>query len=368
MNSLVGRKFYLTEAVKKDFPYPEDIRILEEDDDSIVYKKGSMKRMIDKVTLHRFYTAIVPDITFAIRYIVDTDLRRSLMITVNSYESDFKNGNLLTYFQCVDILGMYLRYMKSNNIEVVKEHNQNGNVSVINIALDQSNCIALPKDMKNANKGVHQEKRFLVYGYKEDNLIDLIKFIDRKKWLGILKNLAMSINSIYELGIDKSLFTTKSLLGFVKQIEKMSSPICHIMNIIPDTMFPENERGDNFIQCIYNMNKGIAEYPSMLKIFELYDHGKILCNQLIQSESNIDPISIRSLEYNQYINIHQLKIKNPKDNIVLVKTMKNNKIYVIIYRNKPMITKIVTDAITTENKQSALSLNELKTFLSKKSN
>jgi hypothetical protein len=176
----------------------------------------------------------------------------------------------------------------------------------------------------------------------------------------------MTINSVYELNIDKSLFTTKSLLGFVKQIEKMSSPICHIMNIIPDTMFPEHERGDNFIQCIYDMNKGIAEYPSILKILELYDHGKIMYNQLISSESNIDPISIRSFEYTEYTNLDQLKIKNPKDNIVLVKTMKHNKIYVIIYRNKPAITKIVSDAIN--NKETALSVNELKTFLSKKTN
>jgi hypothetical protein len=254
--------------------------------------------------------------------------------------------------------------MKSNNIETIKEHTQHGNVSVLGIPLDQDNCIPLAKDMKDAFKGVHKEKRFIVYGYKEDNLIDLFKFIDRKKWLDILRNLAMSINNIYDLNIDKNLFTTKSLLGFVKQIEKMSNPICHVMNIIPDTMFPENERGENFIQCIYNMNKGIAEYQSILKILETYDHGKIPFSQMAQAGSNIEPVSIRSFEYTDYTNLDQLKIKNPKDNIVLVKTMKDNKIYVIIYRNKPAVLKVLTDVV--ENKESALSVNELKTFLAKK--
>ena len=360
MNSLIGRKFYLSETVR-DFPYPEDIRILEEDADSVVFKNGSIKTMIDKVTLHRFYTTIKPDITFAIRYIMDTDIRKSLIITINEYESSFKNGKLVTYFQCIDILGMYLRYMRSNSIEVVKEANTHDTVNALNIPLDQDCCISIPKNKEDFTKGVYKEKRCIVYGYKEDNLVDLFKFIDRSKWLDILKNLAMSINKIHDLGIDKNLFTTKSLLGFIKQIEKMSYPICNVMNIIPDTLFPENIRGEHFIETIYEMNKGIAEHQSLLKIFEMYDHG-LAFDKMYNLNSTIDPVSIRSFEYNDYTNLDQLKLKNPKDNIILVKTMNDNKIYVIIYRKKPVIRQIIESDKTNDS----LSKDELKVFLTKK--
>ena len=110
MNSLIGRKFYLSETVKKDFPFPDDIRVLDEDENNVIVKKGSKRITIDKINLHRFYTTIKPDITFAIRYITDVDIRRSLVITVNEYESTYVNGSFMTYFQYVDILGMYLRY------------------------------------------------------------------------------------------------------------------------------------------------------------------------------------------------------------------------------------------------------------------
>lgn len=364
MNSLIGRKFYLSETVKEDFPLPDDIRILEEDTDNVVVKKGSKKITIDKVNLHKFYTTIKPDITFAIRYITDTDIRRSLVITVNEYEPVYKNGTFMTYFQCVDILGMYLRYMKSNSIEAVKEVNRHLKVSALSVPLDQDCCICIPKD-KDFTKGIHQEKKFIVYGYKEDNLVDLFKFIDRKKWLEILRSLAMSINGIYDIGIDKSVFTTKSLLGFIKQIERMSYPICNVMNIIPDTMFPENRRGEHFIESIYEMNKGLNEYPSILRVLETYDHGTTI-DKMKNTTSTIDPVSIRTMEYTDYINLDQLRIKNSKDNIVLVKTMKDNKIYVIIYRNKPVVKQIIED--TLDNKETALSVDELKTFLTKKTN
>jgi hypothetical protein len=173
----------------------------------------------------------------------------------------------------------------------------------------------------------------------------------------------MSINGIYDLGIDKKVFTTKSLLGFIKQIERMSYPICNVMNIIPDTMFPENRRGDHFIESIYEMNKGLNEYPSLLRIIETYDHGTTL-DKMNNTNSTIDPVSIRTMEYTDYVNLDQLRIKNPKDNIVLVKTMKDNKIYVLIYRNKPVVRQIIEGAI--ENKETALSVDELKTFLTKK--
>ena len=362
MNSLIGRKFYLSETVKEDFPFPDDIRILDEDENNVIVKKGSKRITIDKIDLHRFYTTIKPDITFAIRYITDVDIRRSLVITVNEYESTYINGSFMTYFQCVDILGMYLRYMRSNSIETIKEVNKHDKVSVLSLPLDQDCCICIPKE-KDFSKGVHQEKRFIVYGYKEDNLVDLFKFIDRKKWLDVLKSLAMSINNIYDLGIDKNTFTTKSILGFIKQIEKMSYPICNVMNIIPDTLFPENRRGEHFIESIYDMNKGIDVYPSILKIIETYDHGTTI-DKVCNTSIHIDPVSIRTMEYTDYVNLDQLRIKNPKDNIVLVKTMKDNKIYVLIYRNKSVIKQIVEDSL--ENKESALSVDELKTFLTKK--
>ena len=254
---------------------------------------------------------------------------------------------------------MYLRYMKSNNIEAVKEMNVHDTVNALSVPLDQDCCICIPKE-KDFTKGVHKEKRCIVYGYKEDNLVDLFKFIDRTKWLDILRSLAMSVNKLYDLEIDKNLFTTKSLLGFIKQIEKMSYPLCNVMNIIPDTMFPENRRGEHFIESIYEMNKGLAEYQGILKILETYDHGTTF-DKMHNSISNIDPVSIRSFEYNDCTNLDQLKLKNPKDNIILVKTMKDNKLYVIIYRKKSAIRQIVES-----NTNDSLSKDELKIFLTKK--
>ena len=363
VHGLVGRKFYLTESVKKDFPYPEDIRIISEDVDSVVFKNGSLKTMMDKETLHRFYTTIKPDMTFAIRYITDIDIRKSLVITVNEYESCYRKGSFVTYFQCIDILGMYLKYMKNDVIEIVKSGNKNESVSALSIPLDIDHCINIPIKKDFAN-GVHKEKRYIVYGYKEDNLIDLFKFIDRKKWLDILRNLSMSINKIYDLGIDKNLFTTKSILGFVKQIEHMNYPICNVMNIIPDTLFPENHRGENFIKSIEDMKNGIEVYPSMLKVMETYDHGIIYDKLYVKPYSSIDPESIILFEYTEYIDIERLRIKYPKDNIILVKTMKDNKLYVIIYKTKSTIVQIAEDL--SSQSEGALSKDELKTFFTKK--
>ena len=68
--------------------FPKDIRILKEYDEFVL---TTNKEKISKDILFKYYTMITPEIVFCIRILTNIDLRKSLIITVNSFKDENEN-------------------------------------------------------------------------------------------------------------------------------------------------------------------------------------------------------------------------------------------------------------------------------------
>ena len=173
MNSLIGRKFYLSETVKEDFPFPDDIRILDEDENNVIVKKGSKKITIDKIDLHRFYTTIKPDITFAIRYITDIEFlllknyyEEKTWNKININENNGSNYTLRNH-------SIFYRINKENNnsteIFIVGGYNNSGrNNGLIQVFIDDDEEMEFYIDFKK-----YEENKVKIKG---NNNISLDKY------------------------------------------------------------------------------------------------------------------------------------------------------------------------------------------------
>lgn len=361
MKSLVGKKFYLSEPYI-DFPYPEDIRILEENDEEVLIKQGSRKIIIDKETLHKYYTMITPKIVFAIRFLTNADLRDSLLITVNTYKPETEPYGYIIYFQKMDLLKLYMEYTLDHKFA---QHRYESEASIDEI--DDEHVVKLPVDTIPANSyNFYREKRYIVYGYQEDELKDLIKFIPRKKWLNTIKYAFNCINSIYDYGIDTN---TKSLLRFFDALQKdytTSIETCNLLDILPDTYLKKSKEYE-VIQILLNLrlsgNKPIESFTdqevellSALIKFRYglrrgFHHPDII---------KIDLPTIKFRDYKDTDNIEDMKSNNPDTIYRLVKLKSLNKIYLVSFKEKPIKQQILSG----ENK--ALSDDEINKFMKKK--
>lgn len=358
MESLVGKKFYLSEPYI-DFPYPEDIRILEENDEEVLIKQGSMKIIIDKETLHRYYTMITPKIVFAIRFLTNADLRDSLIITVNTYKPEIGPYGYIIYFQKMDLLKLYMEYTLDHKFI---QHTYESKESINKI--DYEYVVKLPIAANLYT--FYREKRYVVYGYQEDELRDLIKFIPRKKWLNIIKHAFNCINSIYNYGINTN---TKSLLRFFNALQKdytVSIETCNLLDILPDT-YLKKSKGYGVIQILINLrlfgNKPIESFTDkeieLLSALISFRYGlrKGFSNSDIMK---IDLNKIKFRDYKDTDNIEDMKFNNPDTIYRLIKLKSLNKIYLISFKEKPIDQQILFG----ENK--ALSDDEINKFMKKK--
>ena len=94
-----------------------------------------------------------------------------------------------------------------------------------------------------------------------------------------------------------------------------------------------------------------------VSLLDSYNHGKYN-NYQINSQLQMDLTSLKMTKYSDKTSLNMLRINNPKDKIVLIK-LKNNDIYIVLYQYKPILNQVLSN-------ESALSKNELKTFLTRK--
>ena len=357
MESFVGKRFYLSDSYV-DFPYPEDIRVLEDNDEDVVVKQGSRKLKIDKNTLHRYYTMLTPKFAFSIRFFLNEDLRNALILMVNSYKPDNK-GNI--YFQYINLFKLYMEYI---NYGKLKNRYTQANIS--SGKLDDSHVLKMYKNNTSLNESDKlREKRAVVYGYKEDELRDLVKFLPRKKWINIIKNAFNCIDSIYDYKIKTD---TKSLLRFFKFMQKdytTSIETCNITDIIPDT-YIGSAKGYKILQILLKLQSlGNISYTTLTE-----EERDILCSLIWSDhgfrpsiktiENNIDLYSIRIKKYEDTDNIEDMKIKNPNRIFKVLKLTEQNEFYIVSFKEPPVGLRIFSE------KDKALSNEEINKFLSKK--
>lgn len=362
MENLIGRKFYLSEPYI-NFPYPEDIRILSENDEEVLIKDGARKIVIDKDTLHKYYTMITPKMTFAIRFLTNADLRNSIIISINSYKPKHVvyDGEVV-YYQYIDLLNLYMGYKIDKKFY---KHYYTSNIS--HYALDEEHAIRIQKKSNTKEAEYYRERRTIVYGYLGDTLRDLIKFIPRKKWLNIIKHAFNCVNSIYDYGIEIS---TKSLLRFFNEMRKdytTSIETCNILDIVPDTCLKLSD-GYTVIQVLVSLklagNKELGQFTDqeveVLTTLLNFDHG-VRPKSFHYNIANIDLGSIKVRSYKETDNIEEMKSNNPSTFFKLLKLTEPNELYIVSFDEKPIVKKV-----SEWKSQNALTKEEINKFLTKK--
>ena len=342
--SLIGKKFYW-DTKENNSTFPNDIRILKEYDKFILTTKF---KKIDKDILFKYYTMIIPELVFSIRFLINNNIRKSLIITVNSYDEE-----KTIYYEYLDILNSYLEFYLDRDI---KSHFNCNYKEGVNLLYEDHS-------LKIQKESYYSERRFVVYGYKEDKFKDFFHFIPRKKWIDIFKNVLDIINSVYNWNVK---YSDNQFYKFIKLLLKDNSKfieVDHVLNIIPERYFNIKQSILNILislrfsnkQSIFELND---DEKKVLYLLDTYNHGKY--QNIIFQQSNIDLKSIRVMLYSYKTSLKLLEFNNPKDKIVLIR-LNNNDIYIVLYRYKPIINQLLSN-------ESALNKDELLTFLSKKTN
>ena len=135
------------------------------------------------------------------------------------------------------------------------------------------------------------------------------------------------------------------------------------MNIIPERYFDI----DNYsiINILISLKLSKKQHlfeldrieKNTVSLLDSYNHGKYN-NYQINSQLQMDLTSLKITKYSNKTSLNMLRINNPKDKIVLIK-LKNNDIYIVLYQYKSILNQVLSN-------ESALSKNELKTFLTRK--
>ena len=348
--SLIGKKFYWDTKSDDQYVFPKDIRILKEYDEFVL---TTNKEKISKDILFKYYTMITPEIVFCIRILTNIDLRKSLIITVNSFKDENENG--VIYYEYLDILKLYLEYYLDNNLSA----HYMAKRTVIQL-LDDEHVMKI--QIPNSSK-FYNERRFVVYGYKEDTFKNFFHYIPRKRWLSIIKNTIETVDAIYDYKIK---FSGKLFYRFFKFLFKnysKSIEVCHILNIIPERYFDIDNYSiiNILISLKLSKKQNLFELDRIEKntvsLLDSYNYGKYN-NYQINSQLQMDLTSLKMTKYSNKTSLNMLRINNPKDKIVLIK-LNNNDIYIVLYQYKPILNQVLSN-------ESALSKNELKTFLTRK--
>ena len=355
METLVGKKFYLSEPYV-DFPYPEDIRILEDHKEKVIIKQGARKIVIDKNTLHKYYTMLTPKFTFSIRFFLNVDLRNAIILMVNSYKPDIRRN--VFFIQYANLFKLYFQY------SLDKKFNNHYYCAMPWVGkVDNEHVLKVDKNIIKSNDDELRDKRFVVYGYQEDELRDLVKFIPRKKWLNTIKYAFNCIDSIYDYKIET---TTKGLLRFFKELQKdysNSIETCNVCDILSDTYL--HTKGYQILQVLINLklggNKPVYNFTDkeldVLGSIVNFDHG--LSGKILSCDK-VDLSTIKIRKYKETDNIEDMKNNNPNTIYKLIKFTEQKELYIVSYKEKLIVQQILSG----ENK--ALSDQELSKFLSKK--
>ena len=135
------------------------------------------------------------------------------------------------------------------------------------------------------------------------------------------------------------------------------------MNIIPERYFDI----DNYsiINILISLKLSKKQHlfeldrieKNTVSLLDSHNHGKYN-NYQINSQLQMDLTSLKMTKYSDKTSLNMLRINNPKDKIVLIK-LNNNDIYIVLYQYKPILNQVLSN-------ESALSKNELKTFLTRK--